>query len=209
MRNLLLALSLCLILISGWMALTKGFIEPAERNIIYAHVPSAICSLVCFSILFICSIQFLRTKSPLWDYTAAASAEIGLVSATILNITGMIFAYVEWGIWWTPSPRLISSAAMWFLYVAYLLLRASLAAERRKEIVCAVFGIITFVDAPLVIISARFIRDIHRPSFSFDTAWQRAALGLAVCGTILLAASLIWFRSDVLRLKNETNTAPV
>jgi heme exporter protein C len=152
-------------------------------------------------VLFICSIQYLRTKSQIWDYIAAASAEVGLVLATIFNATGSIFAYAEWSVWWTPSPRLISSAVLWFLYVAYLILRASFGAERRKSEICAVFGIIAFIDVPLVFISARFIRDIHQPSFSFETGWQYAAFGLAVCGTLLLAAMLIWIKADILKLR--------
>jgi len=197
MRLFLLSLSLILILLSGLAALTVAAVEPVQRNIIYIHIPAAFCSLACFTVLFICSIQFLRTKRQIWDFIAAASAEVGFVFATILNATGMIFARAEWGLWWTPSPRLISSAVLWFLYAAYLILRASFTAERRKEQICAVFGIIAFIDVPLVLISARFIRDIHRPGFSFQTGWQYAAFSLAVLGTLLLAATLIWLRADI------------
>lgn len=211
MRKLLLGLSLCLILISGPLSLTVASVQPLCRNIVYIHVPAALCSLVCFCVLFICSIQYLRglpqggvpAKAQKWDYIAAASAEVGLVFATVLNATGSIFARAEWGVWWTPSPRLISSAALWFLYVAYLILRASFTAERRKEQISAVFGIIAFIDVPLVLISARFIRDIHRPSFSFETGWQYVAFGLAVCGTLLLAAMLIWIRTDILKIEKK------
>ena len=206
MRKLLLGLSLCLILISGWIVLTVAASEPLERNIVYIHAPAAICSLVCFCALFICSIQFLRTKRQMSNFIAAACGEVGLVFATVLNATGMIFAYAEWGLWWTPSPRLISSAVLWFLYVAYSLLRAGLAAERRKEQICAVFGIIAFIDVPLVFISARFIRDIHRPNVSFQTGGQMLAFGLAVCGTLLLAVTLIWIRTDILKIKKDLTT---
>ena len=201
MRLILLGVSLCLILISCWMALTVGAVEPAQRNIIYIHVPASVCSLVCFTVLFICSIQYLRTKRQMWDYTAAASAEVGLVFATVLNATGMIFAYAEWGVWWTPSMRLISSAILWFLYVAYSLLRSAFAAERRRGEICAVFGIIAFIDVPLVFISARFIRDMHVSGFSFQTGWQHTALGLGVCGPLLLAAALIWLRADISKIE--------
>ena len=205
MRKYLLGLSLCLILISGWMALTVGAVEPAQRNIVYIHAPAAICSLVCFCVLFICSIQYLRTKNQKWDYAAAASAEVGLVFATVLNATGSIFACAEWGVWWTPSPRLISSMVLWFLYVAYLILRASFTLEGRKETICAVFGIIAFIDVPLVFISARLVRDIHRPSLSFESGGQTLAFGLTVCGTLLLAAILIWIRTNILKIKTKIN----
>lgn len=203
MRLLFLSISFGLILVSGWMALSVAAIEPVEYNIVYIHVPAAICSLVCFAAIFICSIQYLRTKGRMWDYLAAACGEVGLVFATVLNATGSIFAYVTWGVWWTPSLRLISSAMLWFLYVAYLILRVSLPTESRKGQICAVFGIIAFIDVPLVYISARYISDVHRPKISFESGWQNAAFILAIIGTLLLAAVLVWLRADILKILNQ------
>ncbi len=202
MRTSLISFGLYLMLTSGWLIFTVAAVEPVEKNIIYIHTPAAITALACFCVLFVCSVQYLRTGQKNWNYTAAASAEVGLVFATALNVTGMIFARAEWGTFWTPSPRLVSSAALWFLYAAYLILRSSFNAGQKKEKVSAVFGIIAFADVPLVIISARFIRDVHRPAFSFDTGWQIAALLLTILGTIFIAAVLIWIRSDILKVIN-------
>lgn len=200
MRLFFLCISLCLTVVSGWMAFSVAAVEPAEYNIIYIHVPAAICSLVCFTALFICSLWYLRTKNQVCDHVAAACGEVGLVFATVLNATGSIFAYATWGVWWTPSLRLISSAMLWFLYIAYLILRASLPDQQRKGQICAVFGIIAFIDVPLVYISARYIPDIHWPKISFDSVWQVAAFGLSIAGTLLLAAILIWLKVDILKI---------
>jgi len=201
MRQLFLGFSLCTIVLSGVLSFTMAASEPVERNIVYVHVPAAISAIVCFIVLFISSALYLRTSRPGCDYSAAAAAEVGFIFATVLNLTGSIFARAQWNTWWTLSPRLISSAAMWFLLVAYLLLRAALAGHSRKGSICAVFGIIAFVDVPLVIISARFVRDIHRPSISFEAGWQYFALVLAVVGMILLALVLVWIRTDILKIK--------
>ncbi len=201
MRLFFLCLSFVLILVSGWLSFTIAAVEPVERNIVYIHVPASVCSLVCFCVLFVCSIQYLRVRSRIWDYAAAASAEVGLIYATVLNATGMIFAYSQWGTWWTPSMRLVSSAVLWFLYAAYCLLRASFDDERRRGKLCAVFGIIAFIDVPVVLVSARLIRDIHQPGVSFETGWQYIALGLAVCGMLLLGVLLILVRSDILKAR--------
>jgi len=193
MRTTLAILSLLLILLAASLALTTAAITPAARNIVYVHVPTAFCSLISFCVLFFCSIRYLRTKQQKWDHTAAAAAQAGLLFATIMNLTGMFFARLEWGIWWTPSPRLISSAVLWFLYVAYFLLRSAFESRRRKETLSAVFGIIAFIDVPLVLISARLVPDIHRPSFSFDTPAQLLALASAALGSVLLMTLLIWY----------------
>jgi len=209
MRRTVLSLAFVLLVVSMWMALTVGQIagpsanpQSPVRNIIYAHVPSSICALLCFVVLLVASISYLCTARPVWDRVAAASAEVGTVFATILNATGMVFSRAEWNVWWTPSPRLVSSAILWFLYIVYLILRASLpGSQYRRARVCAVFGIIAFLDVPMVFISARFMPDIHRPSFSFDSSWQAMALILSMVATVLLAMTLIWLRADLLKNK--------
>ena len=210
MRRILLCLAFALFLLSMWMALTLGRIEgpPANpdsvvRNILYAHVPSAICALLCFAVLLVASIGYLWTSKPKWDRLAAASGEVGAIFATILNATGMIFSRAEWGPWWTPSARLITSAILWFLYIVYLILRtASLpGSQHRRAQICAVFGIIAFLDAPMVYISARLIPDIHRPNFSFGSSWQRVTFVLGMVATLLLGAVLIWLRAEILKNK--------
>lgn len=190
-----------------WTALTAGQVVPVRRNIIYLHVPSAICALLCFVVLLVTAVGYLRTTKAAWDYAAAASAQVALVFATVLNVTGSVFSRAEWNTWWTPSPRLISAALLWFLSVVYLILRASIPSPQRRARVCAVFGIIAFLDVPMVIIAARFIPDIHRGGFSFDSAWQAGAFGLVILANFFLAGLLIWIKTDILknkaRLENE------
>lgn len=211
MRKILLFITLILLLTSTWMALTKGRVEgPAAnphspvRNIIYVHVPSSICSLLCFCVLLVVSIGYLSTSKESWDHVAAAAAEVGTIFATVLNATGSIFSRAEWGPWWSASPRLISSAVLWFLYIVYLILRSSLpGAKQRRARVCAVFAIIAFLDVPMVYISARYMPDIHQASFSFDNPWQKGAFMLGMLSTVLLAATLIWIRTDVLKIQSK------
>jgi heme exporter protein C len=199
MRRWLLALAILLLMASTGIGLTRGQIVPVQRNILYVHVPNSVCALLCFVVLLVASIGVLTSGRQTWDRIAAAAAEAGFVFATILNATGMLFSRAEWNVWWTPSPRLISSALLWFLYAVYLILRVSLpGAPHRRMRICAVFGIVAFLDVPLVYISARFIPDIHRPSFSLDSSWQTAALLLGMAGTAALAAALIWLRTSLL-----------
>jgi heme exporter protein C len=199
MRRLLFVLAVVLLIASTWIGLTQGQIIPVERNILYVHVPNSVCALLSFVVLLVASAGYLATGRPGWDLVAAAAGEVGFVFATVLNATGMIFSRAEWNVWWTPSPRLVTSAILWFLYATYLILRVSLpGAPQRRARICAVFGIIAFLDVPLVYISARFIPDIHRPNFSFESAWQTAALMLGMAGTAVLAGALIWLRASLL-----------
>jgi heme exporter protein C len=207
MRRFLILLTFGLLAASAWMAFTVGEVTAAEagitveKNIVYVHVPSAICASLCFVVLLVAGIAYLRTGRPAWDYVGAASAEAAFVFATVLNATGCIFARAFWGYWWTPSPRLISSAILWFLCVAYLILRAGVPGPAPRARVCAVFGIIAFLDVPLLFLSARLIKDIHIPNVEFETASQGAAFGMSILGTLLLGLALIWLKIDVLKCR--------
>lgn len=174
-----------------------------EKNIVYVHVPSAICASLCFVVLLVAGIGYLWTNKLIWDHIGAASAEVGFVFATVLNATGSIFARPFWQTWWTPSPRLISSAVLWFLCVAYLILRASIQSPQRRPRICAVFGIIAFLDVPMLFLSARVTKDMHIANVSFESAWQGASFGLSILGTLFLAALLVWLKVDILKNKAE------
>jgi heme exporter protein C len=193
-----------------WMSLTVGRIQGPDanpdsvvRNIIYAHVPSSICAMLCFIILLVASIVYLSTSNRVWDLVALASAEVGTVFAAILNLTGCIFSRAEWGMWWTPSPRLVSAALLGFLYVVYLILRSSISGSADKKArICAVYGIIAFLDVPMVYISARYLPDIHRAAFSFDATGQRVAFFMSMASIVMLGSLLIWLRTDLLKIQN-------
>lgn len=79
MRRFFMCLSFVLLVGSAWLALSIGQVDEVIRNIVYFHVPSSICALLCFTLILICSIGFLATKKLYWDYLAAAAAEVGLV----------------------------------------------------------------------------------------------------------------------------------
>jgi heme exporter protein C len=207
MRRYLILLTGFLLIGSTWLAFTLGEVIPVEKgvtvekNIVYVHVPSAICASLCFVVLLVAALGYLKTSNMLWDHLGAASAEVAFVFATVLNITGSIFAKPFWDTWWTPSPRLVSAAVLWFLCVAYLILRASIESPPRRARVCAVFGIIAFLDVPMLFVTARAGSDMHIANVSFETGSQGAAFGLSILSVLCLGALLIWLKTDILQIK--------
>ncbi|MHC4881453.1 MAG: cytochrome c biogenesis protein [Planctomycetota bacterium] len=203
MRFMIFAVASILLLASVWIGLTLGQVPEVELNIIYAHVPSSICAMLCFVVLVVAGVGYLRTRKDSWDRLAIAVAEVGTVFAVILNVTGSIFSKAAWGPWWDASPRLVSSAILLFLYVSYLILRHSLSGSRQRiGRICAVFSIIAFLDVPMVFISARFMKDMHQPTFEFGSSSQRWAFFLGMISIALLASYFIWLRTSMLKNKD-------
>ncbi|MBD3378105.1 cytochrome C assembly protein [candidate division KSB1 bacterium] len=131
------------------------------QRIFYFHVPSAWVSFIAFFIVCIASIVFLKTGSIKWDRLAATSAEIGVLFITIVLITGPLWAKPVWGTFWTWDARLTTSLILWLIYVAYLMVRNYTQDKERGARFAAVFGIIGFVDVPIVYLSIRWWRTLH------------------------------------------------
>jgi len=143
------------------------FFAPEERSmgqiqkIFYFHVPCAWVSFLAFFVVFVYSIAYLWKKERRYDLIAHSAGEIGVVFATLVLITGPIWARPVWNTWWEWSPRLTLFLVLWFIFVAYLMLRGFVEDKEKAARFSAVFGIVGFLDVPIVYLSIRLWRDIH------------------------------------------------
>jgi heme exporter protein C len=95
-------------------------------------------------------IGFLRTRTESFDRMAVAAAEVGVLFCTLGLITGPIWAKPVWGVWWVWDLRLTSTLILWFIYVAYLFLRAFALGSDTAKSFAAVYGILGTALIPLV-----------------------------------------------------------
>ncbi|HUX09095.1 MAG TPA: cytochrome c biogenesis protein CcsA [Terriglobia bacterium] len=131
------------------------------QRIFYIHVPAAWVSLMGFLIIFISSIIYLWKRTQSSDELAHATAEVGFIFCTCVLVTGPLWAKPAWGIWWTWDARLTLTFLLWLLYVAYLMLRNYLVNPGRAANLCAVVGIIGFVDVLIDYMAIRWWRTQH------------------------------------------------
>jgi len=95
-----------------------------------------------------------------------AGVEVGMLACTITLVTGGVWARAAWGDWdtWiTSDPRLLSVYIMWFTYAGYLAMRASIEDARKRQLFCAVFGIIATVNVPITYFAIRIFKQEHHP----------------------------------------------
>lgn len=153
----LMALSLYGVFIYAPIERTQG----APQKIFYFHVSIAWCAYLAFFLTLVGSIAYLKTSKPRWDALGYAAAEIGVVFTTLVLLTGSIWGKTIWGAWWAWDARLTSTLVMWFIYVAYLMLRSSLGRTVRAARYAAVLGIVGFIDVPIVHMSVTWWRTLH------------------------------------------------
>jgi heme exporter protein C len=150
-------------------ALVAGLVVPPDavqgdlQRIMYVHVPSAWLAYLAFAVTLIASVAYLVTKRLEWDRRAGASAEVGVVFTGLALATGMIWGKPVWGVWWTWDARLVLTAAMFFVYLAYLALRRSVDDPVIRGRRSAVFGIVAALQIPLVHFSVIWWRSLHQP----------------------------------------------
>ncbi|GGI95709.1 hypothetical protein GCM10010885_01730 [Alicyclobacillus cellulosilyticus] len=175
--------------------------SPPEENmgdlvrIMYFHVPCAWVALFAFFVSFIAAGMYLWRRNTGWDSLAVSSAEIGLCFTTLALITGALWARPVWGAWWTWDPRLTTTLILWFLYAGYFLLRGSLDGRERRARVSAVYGVIAFLDVPVVHMSVTWWRSIHpavvssqgihMPPGMADALWMGLCTWMAVYALLL------------------------
>jgi len=200
---------ICALLAALALAACQGLIfiyAPVERSmgfvqkIFYLHLPLAWWGLISFFVVFAASIAYLRSRRPWWDHVARAGAEVGLVLAVLALLSGSVWARHSWGVWWTWDPRLTTTLVMCFVYAGYLALRGLELPQQRKSTICAVVGIVAFLDVPLVFVSARLWRSIHPAVFASEGGGLEPEMRLTVLACVA-SFGLLWLAFTALRVR--------
>ena len=193
-----LALAVCqwLIFVYAPVERSMGLVQ----KIFYIHLPLAWWGLASFAVVFAASIAYLRSRRPWWDQLARAGAEVGLTLAILALFSGSVWARHSWGVWWTWDPRLTTTLVMCFVYAGYLALRGLELPQQRKSTICAVVGIVAFLDVPLVFVSARLWRSIHPAVFASESGGLEPEMRLAALACVA-SFCLLWLAVVALRAR--------
>ena len=173
----------------------------------YLHVPAAWVSYLAFSVVLVGSLVHLRRRSRDSDRFARAAAEIGVVCTAVTLVAGSVWGHAVWGVWWAWDPRLVSTALMLVVYVAYLGLRGldgPAPVVRRRA---AVLGVAGFAIVPVVHFSVVWWRSLHQTATVFGSPTQAppldprmaVALALSVVAATVVALVFLVRRVDELR----------
>src|SRR6185312_17031417 len=166
--------------------------EGDAGRILYFHVPMAWVAFLAFFVVFAASIAYLRTGNNRWDRLGRASAEVGVVFTTLVLVTGAIWGYPIWGTWWSWDPKLTTTLILWFMYLAYLMVR-SYAEPPRGARFAAVVGIIAFFDVPIVYMANYWWRSLHPPPAIGPLAEQQPSATIVWILLLSLVAFTVFY----------------
>ena len=103
------------------------------QRIFYFHVSSAWTSLFSFFFVFVGGALYLVKKDKRMIILPMQQRNLEYFFAQLCLVTGPIWAKPVWNVWWTWDPRLTSTFVLWLIFVAYLILRSSLAIIHQFE----------------------------------------------------------------------------
>ncbi len=149
--------------------LAVGFLAPPDQlqgnlqKLMYVHVPAAWVAFLSFAITLAGSVLWLWRRSTRYDRLASSSAEVGVFFTGLTLALGSVWGKPVWGVWWTWDPRLVTTAVMFFVYLGYLALRRATVDPAARARRSAVFGVMAFVQVPIVHMSVLWWRTLHQP----------------------------------------------
>ena len=164
MKTILFVASFTLILVTIYMVFMW---VPTEQNlgvsqrIFYVHVPLGWIGMVSIFVVGIASVIHLITRINLWDAIAYSAAELGVIFATLILVTGAIWAKPVWGVWWSWDPKLTTTLILWFVYVGYLMVRSFSTPGSQGRRYASVVALLGAIDAPIIYLASIWWRTAH------------------------------------------------
>ncbi len=181
------------------------------QRIFYLHVPAATNALLAFLGALGAAVGYLATRREGWDRALRTTLETGVLWATVVLVTGPIWARAAWGAWWTWEPRLTTALIAWLIYVGALLVRGISHDPEQGARLSAILAIVGFVDLPIVYKSVDWWRGNHpvvfgRSGGGLAPPMLRAFL-LGMVGVTLVHAALLALRWRLARIEDEVASA--
>lgn len=129
-----------------FMVLPDEAAQGAIYRIMYFHIPSWFTCFACFFVSGMASAYAIWKKNFRGDSFAVAATEVGLAFTMIGLATGMIWAKIIWGIWWTWDARLTWAFITALIYAGYLMMRSMIEDPSERMRVTGVLSIFAFTS---------------------------------------------------------------
>lgn len=126
-------------------------VQGVMQKILYVHPPLAYGAYLGFVVTAVSGVLFLWRGNERHDQLAIAGAEVGTIFCTLMLITGPIWARGAWGPgnWWSWDARLTLTLLLWFVYLAYILLRSFTEGDERAARFASIYGVVGVLLIPL------------------------------------------------------------
>jgi heme exporter protein C len=183
-----------------WAPVAQESAGGLTQKIFYFHVPSAYVMYIGVGACVLGSLGYLIQRTPGWDALAQAGAELGVVFASIVLITGPLWARKAWGAYWAWDPRLTTTLLGTLIFVAYLVLHSTAAGEAEKKF-SAALAVMGACVMPVIHYSVQLWRGQHPTVITSRGGGLAPEMGqtlaLSFTAFTVMAAVLLFVRARV------------
>jgi heme exporter protein C len=173
-------------------------------RIMYVHVPAAWLSLAIYSVMAIAALTAFVWKHTLADMFCKAAAPVGATLTAICLITGSLWGKPMWGAWWVWDARLTSMLILFFLYIAYIVLRDAFDDDTRGAKASQLLLVIGLINIPIIKFSVEWWNTLHQGATVFKKGGS--ALDPSMMPALfLMAAGYLFFCTAMILLRLLTN----
>jgi heme exporter protein C len=133
-------------------------------RIIYIHVPAAWMSMFVYMVMATAGAVALIWNVKIAEMLAGACAPVGASFTALALATGSLWGKPMWGTWWAWDARLTSELILFFLYIGFMALQASIDDPRRAARAGAILALVGVVNIPIIHFSVEWWNTLHQPA---------------------------------------------
>lgn len=174
-------------------------------RVMFIHVPSAWLAMASYSALAIASFIWFIWRHELADIAAKAIAPLGAAWTALCLATGAIWGKPTWGTWWQwGDARMMSVLVLFFLFLGYMALRASMDSRQKAARAGAILAMAGAINVPLIKFSVDLFESLHQgPSVITADGPKMAAVYLVPLLISGLGHSLLFGALVMTRMRTE------
>ncbi len=199
------ALATVLLLAGLWISFFVAPIDAQQGQvyrIIFVHVPASQMAMFIYLVMAGWAGFGLAFNTRLSGMMASALAPTGASFAFLSLVTGSLWGYPTWGTWWVWDARITFTLVMFFFYIGFMALQASIDDPRRADKACAVLALVGAVNIPIVYFSVKWWNTLHQGASVSLKGSSMASTMLAGMLVMLLAFWMYAITICLLRVRS-------
>ncbi|HSW52317.1 MAG TPA: heme ABC transporter permease [Sulfuricaulis sp.] len=148
----------------GLFVAPPDYQQGESYRIMFVHVPAAWMSMFIYVLMAGAGAVVLVWNVKLAEIFASSCAPIGASFTFLALATGSLWGKPMWGTWWAWDARLTSELILFFLYIGYMALQASIDDPRRAARAAAILALVGVVNIPVIHFSVEWWNTLHQPA---------------------------------------------
>ena len=209
----------------GWalLATPPDYQQGSTVKILFIHVPAAMLAINTYALMAVASGIGLVRRHHVSFLVAKAAAPIGAAFTAVALVTGAVWGQPMWGTWWVWDARLTAVLIMFFFYLGYMALWATIEDPDKAADLSGVLCLVGVVFAFLARYAVNFWATLHQPASLSLAEGQRVddvfRTPLYICMTafylLFIALLLVRARTEIrqrrarsLRLRAQAEGVP-